>query len=114
MIRLKSEIWVQAYLRRWFAKGGFGAVLRKGAPEAGAIYIAVNRLDGTLNVFGPAPGPAYDEEGERRWATWAKEPVNAAELNALIARLQRIDPDIWVIEIDDRSGTGGLSLARDS
>ena len=45
MIRLKSEIWVQAYLRSWFAAGGYGAVLRRGAPEAGAVYVAINRLD---------------------------------------------------------------------
>jgi hypothetical protein len=114
VIRLKSEIWVQAYLRRWFAGGGYGAVLRKGAPEAGAVYVAINRLDGTLNLFGPAPGPAYDEEGERRWAAAANGPIDPLELNALIERLQRIDPDIWIVEIEDRSGTGGLSLARDS
>jgi hypothetical protein len=113
-MRLKSEIWVHAYLRRWFVSGRFGAVLRKGAAEAGAVYVVVNRLDGTLNVFGPAPGPAYDEEGERRWAAAAPGPIDALELSALIERLQRIDPDIWVVEIEDREGTGGLSLARDA
>ena len=41
-MRLKTEIWVQAYLRRWFAQGGFGAVLSKGAAEAGAVYVVVN------------------------------------------------------------------------
>jgi hypothetical protein len=111
-MRLKSEIWVQAYLRRWFSTGGFGAVLRKGAPEAGAVYVVVNRLDGTMNVFGPAPGPAYDDNGDRRWAS-AGEAIDPSALNALIHKLERIDPDIWVVEIEDRSGTGGLSLARD-
>jgi hypothetical protein len=113
MTRLKSEIWIQAYLRRWFSAGGYGAVLRKGAPEAGAVYIVVNRLDGTMNVFGPAPGPAYDDQGDRRWAMAANGPIAPPELSALIEKLSRIDPDIWVIEIEDRSGTGGLSLARD-
>ena len=112
-MRLKSEIWVQAFLRRWFVGGGFGAVLNKGAAEAGAVYVVVNRLDGTANVFGPAPGPAYDDDGDRRWALVVPEPVTAPEITALIARLTRFDPDIWVVEIEDRSGTGGLSLARD-
>lgn len=113
-MRLKSEIWVQAYLRRWFSQGGFAAVLRKGAPEAGAVYVVVNRLDGTSNVFGPAPGPAYGDDGERRWAAAAAAPLNAEAVSLLIARLVRVDPDIWVVEIEDRQGTGGLSLARDS
>ena len=114
MTRLKSEIWVQAYLRRWFSTGGFGAVLRKGAPEAGSVYIVVNRLDGTMNVFGPAPGPAYDDQGDRRWTTVTKGAIDPPELSALTEKLSRIDPDIWVIEVEDRSGTGGLSLARDT
>lgn len=113
-MRLKSEIWVQAFLRRWFAGGSFGAVLRKGAPEAGAVYVVVNRLDGTAAVFGPAPGPAYDDNGDRRWAAAVARPIADLDVAALIARLARIDPDIWVIEIEDRSGTGGLSLARDA
>jgi hypothetical protein len=110
---LKTEIWVHAYLRRWFAGGGFAAVLKKGAAEAGAVYVVVNRLDGTLNVFGPAPGPTYDDNGDRRWAAVAEGPIDAERLAGLVERLKRIDPDIWVVEIEDREGTGGLSLARD-
>jgi hypothetical protein len=113
-MRLKSDIWVQAFLRRWFADGNFGAVLRKGAPEAGAVYIVVNRLDGTASVFGPAPGPAYDDNGDRRWAAAVPQPIAAMDVGALIARFERVDPDIWVIEIEDRSGSGGLALARDA
>jgi hypothetical protein len=113
-MRLRSDVWVQAYLRRWFSRGGFAAVLRKGAAEAGAVYVVVNRLDGTLSVFGPAPGPAYDEEGDRRWARVGDGPIDAEGLAQLTARLVRFDPDIWIVEIEDREGSGGLSLARDS
>jgi hypothetical protein len=112
-MRLKTEIWVGAYLRRWFAQGGYAAVLRKGAVEAGAVYVVINRLDGTLTVFGPAPGPAYDEAGDRRWALASPQTTDPTTLATLIAKLERIDPDIWVIEVEDRHGTGGLSLARD-
>jgi hypothetical protein len=73
----------------------------------------VNRLDGTSNVFGPAPGPAYDGEGERRWAS-AGEAIDPEALNALIRKIERIDPDFWVVEVEDRAGSGGLSLARDT
>ena len=46
-MRLKSGIWVAAYLRRCNVEGAFAAVRRRGAEEAGAIFIKINRLDGT-------------------------------------------------------------------
>jgi len=107
---VKSEIWVQAFLRRRFAQGQYGAVLRKGAPEAGAIYLVVNRLDGRNFLYGPPPGPAYDDLGERRWERTRIEPVDPLELQKIIAGFARIDPDIWVVEIEDRDGSLTLNL----
>ena len=46
-MRLKSSIWVSAYVRRCDIEGAFAAVRRRGAEEAGAIFIKLNRLDGT-------------------------------------------------------------------
>ncbi|HEY5217100.1 MAG TPA: DUF1491 family protein, partial [Pseudolabrys sp.] len=54
-MRLKSRIWVAAYVRRCHIEGAFAAVRRRGADEAGAVYIKVNRLDGTGMLYGPAP-----------------------------------------------------------
>lgn len=107
---VKSEIWVQAFLRRCFAQGRYGAVLRKGAPEAGAIYLVVNRLDGRLFIYGPPPGPAYDEIGEKRWEQVRAEPIDAIELDKIISGRARVDPDIWVVEIEDRDGSLTLNL----
>ena len=53
-MRLKSGIWVSAFLRRCMVEGLYGAVIRKGAEEAGAVYVIVNHLDGTQHFFGPA------------------------------------------------------------
>lgn len=108
-MRLKSAIWVSALLRRHAAAGRFGAVIRKGAEEAGAVYVIVNHLDGTHHLFGPAPGPAYDDEGERRFVIELGSTATAEQVNALIARRAAADPDIWVVEIEDRDGTAGLS-----
>ncbi|MBL8905870.1 MAG: DUF1491 family protein [Rhizobiales bacterium] len=105
---IKSEIWVQAFLRRCFAHGHYGAVLRKGAAEAGAIYVVINRLDGRNFLYGPPPGPAYDEIGEKRWELVRPDALDPLALQAAIASLARIDPDIWVVEIEDRDG--GLAL----
>src|ERR1700731_4071291 len=60
-MRLKSAIWVAAYLRRCNGEGAFAAVRRRGAEEAGAIFIKLNRLDGTAELFGPAPQSAFGD-----------------------------------------------------
>ena len=60
-MRLKSGIWVAAYVRRCNVEGLFAAVRRRGAEEAGAIFIKINRLDGTGTLFGPASQTAFDD-----------------------------------------------------
>ncbi|MGH6854250.1 MAG: DUF1491 family protein [Aestuariivirga sp.] len=112
-MRLKSGIWIGAFLRRWQAQGYFGAVVRKGAAEAGAIYVIINHLDGTFHLFGPAPGPAYDEEGERRWFEELAFPASQDAIDRLMSRRAKADPDIWIVEIEDRTGTAGLAAVMD-
>ena len=111
-MRLKSAIWVSAFLRRCMVEGLFGAVVRKGAEEAGAVYVIVDHLDGTCHLFGPAPGPSHDEEGERRWVAECVPPAGQAEAKAILERRIRFDPDIWIVEIEDRAGTAGIATAR--
>ena len=92
-------------------EGLYGAVIRKGAEEAGAVYVIVNHLDGTFHLFGPAPGPSHDGEGERRWIEELGFPATMEQIDALLERKRRYDPDIWVVEIEDRKGTAGLVAA---
>ena len=54
-MRLKSEIWVRAYLRRCQTQNVPAVVVRRGDEAAGAIFICVDRLDGTVSLYGPAP-----------------------------------------------------------
>ncbi len=89
-------------------EGIFGAVLRKGAEEAGAVHVIVNHLDGTCHLFGPAPGGSYDEMGERRWIIEAAPPQTPADAMALLERRLRFDPDLWIVEVEDRKGVAGL------
>ena len=107
-MRLKSEIWVSAFLRRCQTQGIYGAVIRKGALEAGAVYVIIDHRDGTLHLFGPAPGSAYDEAGERRWIEEIAFPAPPEAVAKLLARRQSSDPDIWIVEVEDRRGTAGL------
>ena len=89
-------------------EGIFGAVVKKGAEGAGAVHVIVNHLDGTCHLFGPAPGEAHDETGERRWIAEISPPRTPADAMALLERRLRFDPDLWIVEVEDRSGVAGL------
>ena len=106
-MRLKSAIWVAAYLRRCNGEGAFAAVRRRGADEAGAIFIKINRLDGTADLFGPAPQTAFDEAQpiDRAFSRCLKDqPAPEAKVEERITREIRFDQDIWVLEVEDRAG----------
>lgn len=111
-MRLKSEIWVHAVLRRCQAQGQYGAVLRKGAAEAGAVFVWINHLNGTYDLLGPPPGPAFDEVGERRFILEFKQPSSLQEVETLMQRRRKSDPDLWEIEIEDRTGYAGLAIEK--
>jgi len=74
--------------------------VRKGDPRAGAVLVKVlHRAAGTARLF----AEATRGDGERVWM----EPVASEaepDLDAYVARATRIDPDIWIVEIDDRDG----------
>ena len=98
---------IAAYLRRCNLEGAFAAVRRRGAEEAGAIFIKLNRLDGTAELFGPAPQSAFDQvlPADRAFSPCIKEqPVADAKVEDRIARELRFDPDAWVLEVEDRAG----------
>ena len=107
-MRLKSAIWVAAYLRRCNVEGAFAAVRRHGADEAGAVYIKVSRLDGTATLYGPAPQSAFDDaQPSDRIFTIVMgrdAPVPEADIEARLAREIGFDPDIWIVELEDRAG----------
>jgi hypothetical protein len=97
--RLTSEFWVQAYLTRLRLADIPAFVTAHGDDTAGAVLIKLNRLDGHAEVF----QRSFDLlSGERNWITL----VEGAEcdVDAAIARQRVFDPDLWVIEVEDRAG----------
>jgi len=107
-MRLKSGIWVSAYLRRCNVEGAFAVVRRRGADEAGAVFIIVNRLNGSVTLYGPAPQSAFDEASpsERMFTAvlGGEVPVPETDAEMRLAREVRFDPDLWIVEIEDRAG----------
>jgi hypothetical protein len=107
-MRLKSTIWVAAYLRRCNVEGVFAAVRRRGAEEAGALFIKIGRLDGTAMLFGPAPQTSFDsaQPSDRAFVAMlgVAKPATDADVEAALANQIRFDPDVWIVEVEDRAG----------
>jgi hypothetical protein len=106
-MRLKSAIWVAAYIRRCAIEGAFAVLRRRGAEEAGAIFIKIDRLDGTGELFGPAPQTTFEEAHpvDRAFTPSLKsQPAALADIEARLAREIRFDPDVWIVEVEDRAG----------
>lgn len=113
-MRLKSAIWVAAYLRRCQTEGVFGAVRRRGAEEAGAVFVKVATLDGNAMLYVPAPQTVYDDSRpiERFFTSVSPQPVPEAAVEERLVREIRFDPDAWIVETEDRAGRHFLDLAR--
>lgn len=111
-MRLKSGIWVSAYLRRCAVENVAAIVVRRGHAEAGAIFIAVDRLDGTLNLYGPAPAGLAEIDSERLWVPcFDGQPEDEEKVNIYLARQAEFDPDLWVVAVEDKRGRHFLGEA---
>lgn len=109
-MRLKSDIWVQAYLRICAVNGLPGVMVKRGDADAGAIFVRVTRLDGRSDLYGPAAAGLEGADTDRRFsACFPTGPVPDADADAYLARQRGYDPDLWIVEIEDRAGRHCLS-----
>lgn len=113
-MRLKSSIWVAAYLRRLQGEGIFAAVRHRGAEEAGAVFVKLALLDGNALLFAPAPQTSYDEAhpADRAFVAATPEPVGEDVVEKRLRRELDFDPDVWIVEIEDKAGRHRLDLAK--
>ncbi|ODT46249.1 MAG: hypothetical protein ABS59_14810 [Methylobacterium sp. SCN 67-24] len=110
MARLTSDFWVSAYLRQAAHDGLFAVLRRRGASEAGAIFVKLDRLDGTAVLYGPAPQALVEEDGGRRFQRLLDADPLAVEDR--VARELRFDGDLWLVEIENRAGDPRLLLVE--
>lgn len=109
---VRSDFWASALVRRAESAGAMAVIARKGDVNAGAILVKVARLDGTAILYVPALGP----DGDRIWIDLARQGVGPAEadVDAYIQRRADRDPDLWVVEVEDRQGRHFLTEPVDS
>ncbi|WP_435904320.1 DUF1491 family protein [Methyloceanibacter sp.] len=80
-------------------------VVRRGDTEAGAIFISIDRLDGTVCLYGPAPAGLEGSDTDRRWVRCLEgRAATPQEVSIYLARQIEFDPDLWVIEVEDKAG----------
>jgi hypothetical protein len=112
--RLKSAFFVAAYLRRAAMEGATAVLRRRGAEEAGAIFVKVDRLDGRAALYGPAPQALLvADDGVRRFVRLTAEDASPLEAEERLQKEIRFDPDLWAIEAEDREGRHFLDLAEE-
>ncbi len=98
MPRLTAEFWIHAYLRRLDLANMPAFVVHKGDSTAGAVLVKSNPLDGTAMLI----HRTYNSEGQRVWSELGAGPE--PEMDNLITRQRKFDPDLWVIEVEDAKG----------
>ncbi|PKP79446.1 MAG: DUF1491 domain-containing protein [Alphaproteobacteria bacterium HGW-Alphaproteobacteria-2] len=97
--RLAAGFWVRAYLARLGQAGIPAYVAAHGDETAGAVIVKLATLDGRARAL----ERSYDLMADARaWVVLAEGPE--AEVDAVLARARARDPDLWVIEIEDRAG----------
>lgn len=99
MARLTTDVWVSAYLTRLRMADIPAFVTAKGDPTAGTVMVKLNTLNGQARAF----QRSFDlMSGARAWVTLAEG--EEAEVDASLAKQRSFDPDLWVIEVEDRQG----------
>ncbi|MEE9272443.1 MAG: DUF1491 family protein [Robiginitomaculum sp.] len=95
---LKPSIWAYALLRRAEIGGAYALLARKGDGDAGIVLVKVCSLDGNAVLY----SPIRNMDGARIWLP--KGPLPDRKIDQLIGKRVNMDPDIWVVEIEDKKG----------
>ena len=96
--KLTSDFWVRAYLRRLQLADIPAFITAKGDATAGAVIVKLNTLDGNAKAF----HRSYDLDGNRVWAILAEGAERDVDVS--LTKQRSFDPDIWVVEVEDRTG----------
>lgn len=99
MTRLTADVWVSAYLTRLRLADIPAFVTRKGDLTAGAVLVKMNTLDGNAVVY----QRSFDLiTGNRAWVVLSEG--GERDVDAALDRQKSFDPDLWVIEVEDKAG----------
>lgn len=100
--RLSASLWVDALVRRANVSAASAYIVARGDPERGDVLVKVATLNGQARLY----RPSIDMEGRRIFLDLMVQGIgpDESEIDAYIARERSRDPDVWVVEIEDRDG----------
>ena len=98
-MRLTADFWVAAYLARLRQEDIPAFIVARGDGTAGAVLVKLNTLDGQATLFQRSMDPMT---GARAWMILAEGAE--ADVDATLTRQRDFDPDLWVVEVEDRDG----------
>ncbi len=97
--RIPTKLWVSAHIRRCDSEGVPAVVVRRGDPHSGMVIVRVNLLEGASRVLVQMRGA----DGKLGWLpAMGGKTAPDAEVDTYIRRQTERDPDLWVIELEDR------------
>lgn len=98
--RIPTHIWVEAELRRLSDLGVGVYVTARGDKTGGMVVQKVSDMNGQCRLL----GQQRDLLGKLVWINLLQDDVvEEQEADAYIKRAVERDPDLWVIEIEDRA-----------
>lgn len=102
--RVKTEIRISAQIRRAEAAGAFATIARRGDPDAGAVAVKVYLGARQARLF----TQSRDLDGALIWREPFEDDLSEDKIDAWLAKESAIDPDLWVVEIEDKDGRAFL------
>ncbi len=99
--RLSTRLVVQGLVRRCYVADMPAVALRKGDEDRGAVMLKVNRFDKGCIVW----TQTRTMDGDPAWMRGTgPDLVPEPTADAYVDRQVQRDPDLWVVEIEDRHG----------
>jgi len=96
--RLKSSIWIQAQIRICSISNLSAYVMKRGDPDAGAIFLHLNKLNGNNLVY----NQIRTISGQIAWSqSGSGTTLGDKEVYDYLEKQKKYDPDLWILEIED-------------
>lgn len=97
--RVPTHLWVEAELRRLSSEGVGVYVTARGDKAGGMVMQKISNMEGQCRLM----GQQRDLLGKLVWINALQDDfVEEREADAYIKRAIERDPDLWVVEIEDR------------
>ena len=100
--RLPTGIWMEAHLRRLNGEGVSYYIVNKGAYASGTVLVKIIGSNDECVLM----SQQRDMDGNLGWMhVLGQETVEETDADSYIRRSITRDPDVWIIEIEDKSMT---------